>query len=176
MVRDAPKVRHMATHPGDTGLAAAQPPTASLDDHRIARRHRFTPDNHILAAGGVRAAFERVRDLDPAIPVQIEVDSIDALAEAIDAGTAKILIDNFDPDQMRQGVEYRDTHAPAARLEASGGLTLANASEVAATGVDWIAVGELTHSAPALDIGLDKPAQMSHVSRCLPSRSSLSPQ
>lgn len=112
-------------------------------------------DNHVLAAGGVAAAFRRVRDLHLEIPVQIEVDSIAALAEAIDAGADEILIDNFDIDQMRQAVAYRDAHAPAVRLEASGGLTLANAHEVAATGVDWIAVGELTHSAPALDIGLD---------------------
>jgi nicotinate-nucleotide pyrophosphorylase (carboxylating) len=112
-------------------------------------------DNHILAAGGVTAAFTRVRDLHLEIPVQIEVDSIAALAEAIQSGADEILIDNFEPDQMRQAVEYRDEHAPAVRLEASGGLTLANAREVASTGVDWIAVGELTHSAPALDIGLD---------------------
>jgi nicotinate-nucleotide pyrophosphorylase (carboxylating) len=112
-------------------------------------------DNHILAAGGVAAAFSRVRNLDPKIPVQIEVDSIAALAEAIQSGAHEVLIDNFNFDQMRRAVEYRNTHAPAVRLEASGGLTIADAREVAATGVDWIAVGELTHSAPALDIGLD---------------------
>jgi nicotinate-nucleotide pyrophosphorylase (carboxylating) len=112
-------------------------------------------DNHILAAGGVAAAFRRVRDLHLEIPVQIEVDSMAGLAEAIQVGADEVLIDNFDLDQMRQAVEYRNAHAPAVRLEASGRLTLANAREVAATGVDWIAVGELTHSSPALDIGLD---------------------
>jgi nicotinate-nucleotide pyrophosphorylase (carboxylating) len=112
-------------------------------------------DNHIIAAGSVTAAFNRVRSLSSSIPIQIEVDSMPALVEAIEAGADEILIDNFDLDQMRAAVSYRDAHALAVRLEASGGLTLVVARDVAHTGVDWIAVGELTHSAPILDIGLD---------------------
>ncbi len=112
-------------------------------------------DNHVAAAGGVAAAYALVRSLEGSIPVEIEVDSLEGLAEAIAAGADEVLIDNFDPDRMRLAVAYRDEHAPGVRLEASGGLTLAVARAVGDTGVDWVAVGELTHSAPVLDLGLD---------------------
>lgn len=112
-------------------------------------------DNHVAAAGGITAAYRLVRELEAEIPVQVEVDSLAGLAEAIDAGVSEILIDNFTVEQMVQAVAYRAANAPHVRLEASGGLTVATARAVAETGVDWIAVGELTHSAPILDIGLD---------------------
>ncbi len=112
-------------------------------------------DNHVAAAGGVAEAFRRVRELAESIPVEIEVDTIDGLRLAIDAGADEVLIDNFTPAQMREAVAVRDEMNPAVRLEASGGLTLESAREVGATGVDYIAVGELTHSARILDIGLD---------------------
>ena len=112
-------------------------------------------DNHVAAAGGVAEAFRRVRELADSIPVEIEVDTIDGLRLAIDAGADEVLIDNFTPAQMREAVAVRDEMNPAVRLEASGGLTLESAREVGATGVDYIAVGELTHSARILDIGLD---------------------
>ncbi|WP_040494181.1 carboxylating nicotinate-nucleotide diphosphorylase [Ilumatobacter nonamiensis] len=112
-------------------------------------------DNHVAAAGGITAAYERVRSLEATIPVEIEVDSLDGLREAIAAGADEVLIDNFTPDQMREAVTIRDETDPAVRLEASGGLTFATARAVAETGVDLIAVGELTHSARVLDLGLD---------------------
>lgn len=112
-------------------------------------------DNHVAAAGGVAQAYALVRALEATIPVEIEVDTMDRLVEAIRAGADEVLIDNFDTDQMRAAVAYRDQHAPNVRLEASGGLTLAVARSVGETGVDWIAVGELTHSARVLDLGLD---------------------
>ena len=112
-------------------------------------------DNHIAAAGGITEAYARVRDLEATIPVEIEVDSLDGLREAIVAGADEVLIDNFTPDQMREAVAVRDQMKPGVRLEASGGLTLESARAVAETGVDYIAVGELTHSARVLDIGLD---------------------
>lgn len=112
-------------------------------------------DNHVAAAGGVTSAFRRVKELDASIPVEIEVDSLDGLREAIAAGADEVLIDNFSLDQMRSAVEYRDATAPSVTLEASGGLTLSSARSVGETGVDYIAVGELTHSARILDIGLD---------------------
>lgn len=112
-------------------------------------------DNHVAAAGGVAAAYELVRALEREIPVEIEVDTLDGLAEACAAGADLVLIDNFDLERMRAAVAFRDEHAPGVLLEASGGLTLANAREVARTGVDYIAVGELTHSARVLDLGLD---------------------
>ena len=109
-------------------------------------------DNHVLAAGGVAPAFAAVRQQFPALEVEVEVDSLDQLAEVLEAGADLVLLDNFSPDQMRQAVGINEGRA---RLEASGGLTVESAAEVAATGVDYIAVGALTHSSPILDIGAD---------------------
>ena len=112
-------------------------------------------DNHVASAGGVAEAYAAVRDLEGTIPVEIEVDSLDGLRIAIEAGAEAVLIDNFTIDQMRAAVALRDEIGPAVGLGASGGLTLETAAEVAATGVDYIAVGELTHSVRVLDLGLD---------------------
>ncbi len=112
-------------------------------------------DNHVLAAGGVAAAYAAVRALKATIPVQIEVDSLDGLREAIEAGADEVMLDNFGLDGMRQAVGLRAELGSAVVLEASGGLTLEVARAVGETGVDHVAVGELTHSAGALDIGLD---------------------
>lgn len=112
-------------------------------------------DNHVAAAGGVAEAYRRVRELAAGIAVEIEVDTLDGLREAIAAGADEVLIDNFTPDEMRRAVAIRNELHPVVRLEASGGLTLESARIVAETGVDYIAVGELTHSARVLDIGLD---------------------
>lgn len=113
-------------------------------------------DNHVLAAGGVAEAFAAVRSLAEEIPVEIEVDSLDGLTIALDAGADEVLLDNFDIDQMRVAVAVRaDRGQQAVRLEASGGLTLERARSVGETGVDFVAVGELTHSARVLDLGLD---------------------
>ena len=112
-------------------------------------------DNHVAAAGGITEAYRRVRQLEATIPVEIEVDTLDGLREAITAGADEVLIDNFTLDDMREAVAIRSVMNPAVRLEASGGLTLESARAVAVTGVDLIAVGELTHSARILDIGLD---------------------
>ena len=109
-------------------------------------------DNHVVAAGGVAAAFARVREAFPGIAVEVEVDSLDQLDEVLDAGADLVLLDNFTPDQMREAVLRA---AGRAQLEASGGLTLSDAAAVGTTGVDFVAVGALTHSAPVLDIGAD---------------------
>jgi nicotinate-nucleotide pyrophosphorylase (carboxylating) len=112
-------------------------------------------DNHVAAAGGVAEAYARVRELESTIRVEIEVDTLDGLREAISAGADEVLIDNFTPDLMLDAVRVRNEMNTAVRLEASGGLTLETAREVGETGVDLIAVGELTHSARVLDLGLD---------------------
>jgi nicotinate-nucleotide pyrophosphorylase (carboxylating) len=112
-------------------------------------------DNHVAAAGGIAAAYAAVSALEGTVPVEIEVDDLSSLRAAIDAGADEVLIDNFSIDNMRAAVSLRDEIAPTVRIEASGGLTLDRAAEVAATGVDSIAVGELTHSTRALDLGLD---------------------
>ncbi|MET0144103.1 MAG: carboxylating nicotinate-nucleotide diphosphorylase [Ilumatobacteraceae bacterium] len=112
-------------------------------------------DNHVLAAGGVAQAFAAVRALEGSIPVEIEVDSLDGLRTAIEAGADLVLLDNFDLEAMRAAVAVRDGMDARVRLEASGGLTLEVARQVGQTGVDHVAVGELTHSAKVLDLGLD---------------------
>ncbi len=112
-------------------------------------------DNHVAAAGGVGEAFALVRELADTIAVEIEVDSIDGLRTAIESGADEVLIDNFTPELMREAVAVRDEMDQNVVIEASGGLTLETARAVGETGVDFIAVGELTHSARVLDIGLD---------------------
>jgi nicotinate-nucleotide pyrophosphorylase (carboxylating) len=109
-------------------------------------------DNHVAAAGGVVAAFSAVRERFPDLPIEVEVDDVEAAVAAVDAGADLVLLDNFPIDELRRAVEKVGGRA---RLEASGGLTLARAREVAATGVDYLAVGALTHSAASLDLGLD---------------------
>lgn len=110
-------------------------------------------DNHVAAAGGVRAAFHAVRRHAPDVAVEVECDTLEQVAEAIDAGATLVLLDNMPPEVMRSAV--RITRPAGVRLEASGGLSLEAAAEVAATGVDYLAVGALTHSAPVLDLGFD---------------------
>jgi nicotinate-nucleotide pyrophosphorylase (carboxylating) len=110
-------------------------------------------DNHVLAAGGVAAAYQSVRATFPDLVVQVECDTVAQAREAIDAGADLLLCDNMPLADLRACVELaRDA---GVRTEASGGLTLADAARVASTGVDYLSVGALTHSAPALDIGLD---------------------
>jgi nicotinate-nucleotide pyrophosphorylase (carboxylating) len=109
-------------------------------------------DNHVAAAGSVAAAYLAVRELAPDVVVEVECDSLEQVAEAVGAGADLILLDNFSLDDMRAAVELVGGRV---LLEASGGLRLEMAADVAATGVDYLSVGALTHSAPALDIGLD---------------------
>ena len=109
-------------------------------------------DNHVAAAGGVVPAFEAVRARYPGLALEIEVDTVAQAHEVIDAGADLVLLDNMSPADMRAIVAYA---AGRALLEASGGLALSNAREVAETGVHYLSVGALTHSAPVLDIGLD---------------------
>ena len=109
-------------------------------------------DNHVLAAGGVVPAFEAVVEAHPGVPVEVEVTDLDQLRELLDAGCERILLDNMTDDQMAEAVQITDGHAT---LEASGGLTLERARDVAETGVDYISVGALTHSVVVFDLGMD---------------------
>jgi nicotinate-nucleotide pyrophosphorylase (carboxylating) len=109
-------------------------------------------DNHVIAAGGVAEAFRLVRKAFPDVPVEVEVDSVEDAVIAVEAGAELILLDNMDVPQLRSAIEQV---AGRAKLEASGSLRLDNAREVAETGVDYLAVGALTHSAPVLDIAMD---------------------
>jgi nicotinate-nucleotide pyrophosphorylase (carboxylating) len=112
-------------------------------------------DNHIEAAGSVTAALAAVAAGAPGLHCEVEVDDLDQLAEALAAGATEVLLDNFTPGQCAQAVQLARDARDGAKLEASGGLTLENARAFAATGVDYLAVGALTHSAPYLDLGLD---------------------
>ncbi|MDP9417375.1 MAG: carboxylating nicotinate-nucleotide diphosphorylase, partial [Actinomycetota bacterium] len=109
-------------------------------------------DNHVVAAGRITEAFRLVRRAFPDVPVEVEADDVEGAVAAVEAGAGLVLLDNMPVPELRRAVE---AVAGRAQLEASGGLTLANAAHVAATGVDYLAVGALTHSAPVLDIGLD---------------------
>jgi nicotinate-nucleotide pyrophosphorylase (carboxylating) len=109
-------------------------------------------DNHKLAAGGITAAYRRVREAFPDVPVQVEVTTVAEAVEAVEAGATFLLCDNMSAPLLREVV---DAVGDRAELEATGGLTLAVAAEYAATGVDYLSVGALTHSSPILDIALD---------------------
>jgi nicotinate-nucleotide pyrophosphorylase (carboxylating) len=123
------------------------------------KNHRFSlsdaaliKDNHVLAAGGVAEAFKLVKEKFPDLPLEVEVDSLQQLREVVEAGADLVLLDNMSIEECRAAVEIVSGRA---KLEASGGLILSNAHAYAKTGVDYLAIGALTHSAPVLDIGLD---------------------
>ncbi|MEO8902649.1 MAG: carboxylating nicotinate-nucleotide diphosphorylase, partial [Polyangiaceae bacterium] len=110
-------------------------------------------DNHIVAAGGVREAIERAYKHAPhSSRIEIEVESLEMLDEALDAGADIVMLDNFAPEQIAVAVEHAHGRA---LVEVSGGITLERIPALASAGVDVISVGALTHSAPAADIGLD---------------------
>ena len=109
-------------------------------------------DNHIAAAGGVKAAFNAVRSAFPTAPIEIEVDTLEQLAKVLPLKPDLVLLDNMTPEQCRAAVSLV---AGQTKLEASGGITLDKARSYAETGVDYLAIGALTHSAKNFDIGLD---------------------
>lgn len=122
-------------------------------NHRMALSDAaLIKDNHVIAAGGVAEAFRLVRKAYPDIAIEVEVDTVDDALIAVEAGAELILLDNMAVPLLREAVEKVDGRA---RLEASGGLMLDTAREVAETGVDYLAVGALTHSAAVLDIAMD---------------------
>ncbi|MGP3958328.1 L-aspartate oxidase [Nonomuraea sp. 3N208] len=113
-------------------------------------------DNHVVAAGGVAEAFRAVRERYPDLPIEVEIDRLDQLEAVLDEGAEEILLDNFTIEDTARAVQVVKNRAiNRVAVEASGGLTLESARVVAETGVDYLAVGALTHSAPALDIALD---------------------
>lgn len=112
-------------------------------------------DNHVAAAGGVVAALRAVRDVAPGLPCEVEVDSLEQLDEVLAEDVELVLLDNFPIWQTQMAVQRRDARAVGTKLESSGGLSLDTAAEYAGTGVDFLAVGALTHSVRVLDVGLD---------------------
>lgn len=116
-------------------------------------------DNHVVAAGGVTQAFAKVRERFPDLPLEIEVDNFEQLDEALEAGADTIMVDNFSSGDMTKAAsivaDFNAANSRSVKLEASGGLTLEDAAALATTGVDYVAIGALTHSARVLDIGAD---------------------
>jgi len=122
-------------------------------NHRLSlSQAALIKDNHIMAAGSISDAFNAIKKMYPDKSIEIEVDSIDQLKEAIRLKPDLILLDNMSTDQCSEAVSITNG---LVKLEASGGIAITNAKAYAVTGVDYLAIGSLTHSAPALDIGLD---------------------
>ena len=118
----------------------------SLNDQALIK------DNHIVASGSIKKAIEKVKDKFPDLAFEVEVDNLDQISEALSANAELILLDNFSIEDLKKAVALVNKKA---KLEASGGITFENARKIAETGVDYLAVGALTHSAPVLDIGGD---------------------
>ncbi|MBF6148242.1 carboxylating nicotinate-nucleotide diphosphorylase [Nocardia nova] len=112
-------------------------------------------DNHVVAAGSVVAALRAVRELDPDIECEVEVDSLDQLDAVLVEDVELVLLDNFPLWATQAAVQRRNSRSPRTKLESSGGLSLESAADYARTGVDYLAVGALTHSVRVLDLGLD---------------------
>jgi nicotinate-nucleotide pyrophosphorylase (carboxylating) len=109
-------------------------------------------DNHVAVAGGVGAAVSAAKAADTGLEVQVEVDRIEQIEEALSAGAERLLLDNMDPQTLKKAVKMVDGRVP---LEASGGVRLETIRAIAESGVDYISVGRITQSAPAVDIGMD---------------------
>ncbi len=142
------------TTPGLRALEKAAVVVGGGLNHRMSLSDAaLVKDNHVLAAGGVAAAFEAVRRDFPDLEVEVECDTVEQVDEVVAAGADLVLLDNMTLDEMRAAVAI--CRPKGVRTEASGGLTLDRARAVAETGVDFVSVGALTHSAPVLDLGMD---------------------
>jgi nicotinate-nucleotide pyrophosphorylase (carboxylating) len=147
------------TIPGLRMLEKAAVAAGGGRNHRMGLYDAYLiKENHIELAGGLAAAVRRAREADGGREVEVECRDAAEVAEALDAGADRLLLDNMKPAELRNAVEAREAHtlrgAARAALEASGGITLDNVAEIAASGVDFISVGALTHSARALDLSM----------------------
>jgi nicotinate-nucleotide pyrophosphorylase (carboxylating) len=147
------------TTPGLRALEKAAVAAGGGRNHRMGLHDAILiKENHVGLAGGLAAAVRRAREADPAREVEVECRDAAEIAEALDAGADRLLLDNMSVEELRAAVAARDdaarAHGPVATLEASGGITLDNVRGVASTGVDFVSVGALTHSAPALDVSM----------------------
>ncbi len=140
------------TTPGLRALEKAAVAAGGAINHRFGLHDAILiKENHIEAAGGIAAAVAAARAAAPGLLLEVEVRDLDELEQALAAGAPRLLLDNMTPDQLREAVDRVDGRA---ELEASGGVDLETVQAAAATGVDWVSVGALTHSAPALDLSL----------------------
>jgi nicotinate-nucleotide pyrophosphorylase (carboxylating) len=147
------------TTPGLRALEKAAVAAGGGRNHRMGLYDAvLIKENHVALAGGMAEAVRRAREAEPGREVEVECRTVDEAAYVLGTGVHRLLLDNMGPDELRRAVEARDAAAKAgarrAELEASGGVTLDNVAEIAATGIDFISVGALTHSAPALDLSM----------------------
>ncbi len=142
------------TTPGLRALEKAAVAAGGGTNHRMGLYDAILiKENHAALAGGVGEAVRRAREAQPGLPVEVECRDLDEVREGAEAGADRLLLDNMSPAALREAVaEARDPGGP--ELEASGGVTLDTVAEIAATGVDFVSVGALTHSAPALDLSM----------------------
>jgi nicotinate-nucleotide pyrophosphorylase (carboxylating) len=145
------------TTPGLRRLEKAAVAAGGGTNHRMGLFDAFLiKENHIAAAGNIAKAVYAARKAHPELPIEVEVENLDDTAYAVGTGADQLLLDNMDPPTMRAAVELRDAHGGGGKptLEASGNVNLQTVREIAETGVDFISVGALTHSAPVLDFSL----------------------
>jgi nicotinate-nucleotide pyrophosphorylase (carboxylating) len=142
------------TTPGLRALEKAAVAAGGGSNHRLGLYDAILiKENHAAIAGGVAEAVRLARETEPQREIEVECRDLDEVTEAINAGAHRLLLDNMDTDQLRRAVAQRPAGS-AVRFEASGGITLDSVRAVAETGVDFISIGALTHSAPALDLSL----------------------
>jgi nicotinate-nucleotide pyrophosphorylase (carboxylating) len=146
------------TTPGLRGLEKAAVAAGGGRNHRLGLYDAFLiKENHIALAGSLAKAVLAAHDTHPELPIEVEVRNLDEVAYALGTGAARLLLDNMDVETMREAVAVRDEHAGGSEgptLEASGGVDLESVRAIAETGVDFISIGALTHSAPSLDFSL----------------------
>ncbi len=147
------------TTPGMRALEKAAVAAGGGRNHRMGLYDAFLiKENHIAVAGGIAEAIDRAREASPEREIEIECRNAAEVAEALEAGADRLLLDNMEQGELRAAVAARDAATEGGRaraqLEASGGVTLETVGAIAATGVDFVSVGALTHSAPALDLSM----------------------
>jgi nicotinate-nucleotide pyrophosphorylase (carboxylating) len=141
------------TTPGLRALEKAAVAAGGGRNHRMGLHDAILiKENHVALAGGLAAAVRRAREADPEREVEVECRDAAEIAKALDSGADRLLLDNMSVEELRAAVAR--AHGPVATLEASGGISLENVRGVADTGVDFVSVGALTHSAPALDLSM----------------------
>ena len=143
------------TTPGLRALEKAAVAAGGGSNHRMGLFDAILiKENHAALAGGVGEAVRRARESQPDLPVEVECRDLDEVKQGVEAGADRLLLDNMTPAQLQEAVSAARGGGGGPELEASGGVTLENVAEVAASGVDYVSIGALTHSAPALDLSM----------------------
>jgi nicotinate-nucleotide pyrophosphorylase (carboxylating) len=143
------------TTPGLRALEKAAVAAGGGTNHRMGLYDAILiKENHAAIAGGVGEAVRRAREARPELPVEVECRDLEEVGQGLEAGADRLLLDNMSPVELREAVAVARRFGDGPELEASGGIDLVNAREIAETGVDYVSVGALTHSAPALDLSM----------------------